>query len=289
MRRLLREKEFRLSSRLYAPNDFLFPKKVSLPGCPDYTRDYPDPPPSHERFVHPDDANDVKAHKFFRGVPWDRLHLMQPPFIPNVTGWEDTRYFEEDVPISDVEDSPSTCSYCNHSSKSSLKSNHETSSASPKKDDNIEESHDKIYEIEADIEEIEDNIEAAHEKIGQTHDNIEESKDTKWNANEVPSPVDEQPQPQSTKPQQQEVVKEAHTMKSKLTRARKRARDKLLRDKDVGKQVMEIRKKSAFLGYTWRRSRTRPSGSENENILQSTADNNTKPKSRRRSILGMSF
>ena len=37
---------------------------------------------------------------------------------------------------------------------------------------------------------------------------------------------------------------------------RKRARDKLLRDMDVGDKVLEVRKKSAFLGYTYRRIRT---------------------------------
>lgn len=36
-------------------------------------------------------------------------------------------------------------------------------------------------------------------------------------------------------------------------KARKRARDKILRDKKVGKRALEIRKNSIFLGYTYRR------------------------------------
>lgn len=38
-------------------------------------------------------------------------------------------------------------------------------------------------------------------------------------------------------------------------REKKRPRDKLLRDPEVGRTVMEIRKKGAFVGYTYRRPR----------------------------------
>jgi protein-serine/threonine kinase len=38
-------------------------------------------------------------------------------------------------------------------------------------------------------------------------------------------------------------------------REKKRPRDKLLRDPDVGRTVLEIRKKGAFVGYTYRRPR----------------------------------
>ena len=34
---------------------------------------------------------------------------------------------------------------------------------------------------------------------------------------------------------------------------KKRARDRILRDKSVAKQALEVRKKSAFLGYSWRK------------------------------------
>jgi hypothetical protein len=45
--------------------------------------------------VYPNDAVDIKAHPFFRGIKWDKLHQSSPPFIPKVNGWEDTRYFED--------------------------------------------------------------------------------------------------------------------------------------------------------------------------------------------------
>jgi hypothetical protein len=36
---------------------------------------------------------------------------------------------------------------------------------------------------------------------------------------------------------------------------KKRPRDKLLRDPEVGRTVLELRKKGAFVGYTYRRPR----------------------------------
>lgn len=41
--------------------------------------------------------------------------------------------------------------------------------------------------------------------------------------------------------------------KSKKGREKKRPRDRILRDKDVGRKALELRKKGAFLGYTYRR------------------------------------
>jgi hypothetical protein len=41
----------------------------------------------------------------------------------------------------------------------------------------------------------------------------------------------------------------------KRKREKKRPRDKLLRDPDVSQTVLEIRKKGAFVGYTYRRPR----------------------------------
>lgn len=41
--------------------------------------------------------------------------------------------------------------------------------------------------------------------------------------------------------------------KSKKGREKKRPRDRILRDKDVGRKALELRKRGAFLGYTYRR------------------------------------
>lgn len=59
------------------------------------------------RAVYPNDAEDIKAHKWFRDIPWDRLHLITPPFVPQIGSPEDTHYFDEEEPISDWSDSSS--------------------------------------------------------------------------------------------------------------------------------------------------------------------------------------
>ncbi|KAK3394471.1 hypothetical protein B0H63DRAFT_532636 [Podospora didyma] len=57
------------------------------------------------RYVFPYDAEDIRQHKWFRGVQWDRLHEMEPPHIPQLRSIDDTRYFDEEDEISDWSDS----------------------------------------------------------------------------------------------------------------------------------------------------------------------------------------
>jgi serine/threonine protein kinase len=58
-----------------------------------------------DRFVFPYDAEDIKAHKWFKGVPWERLHEIDPPFVPLLRSTDDTQYFDDDEPITDLSDS----------------------------------------------------------------------------------------------------------------------------------------------------------------------------------------
>lgn len=58
-------------------------------------------------FVYPDDAQDIKCHPFFHGIPWNNMQEYVPPFTPRVKDWEDTKYFEEEGPISDLDSSSS--------------------------------------------------------------------------------------------------------------------------------------------------------------------------------------
>ncbi|TRX96767.1 hypothetical protein FHL15_002433 [Xylaria flabelliformis] len=63
------------------------------------------PRDSRGRSVYPHDAEDIKSHKWFRDIPWDQLHLITPPFVPQIASIEDTHYFDEEEPISDWSDS----------------------------------------------------------------------------------------------------------------------------------------------------------------------------------------
>lgn len=97
---LLQEKEYRLCSKSYSRNDSR-PK-----GHIKDIRGEKPPQDYQGHFVYPDDAADIKAHRFFNGLSWDTIHLSRPPFVPDVRSQADTKYFDDD-PISDVDDGSS--------------------------------------------------------------------------------------------------------------------------------------------------------------------------------------
>lgn len=101
---LLQEKQHRLCSKSYSLNDFR--DRPQPNGHITDTRGEKPPRDYQGHHVYPDDAVDIKAHPFFRGLSWDTIHLSQPPFVPDVRSQADTKYFDED-PISDVDDGSS--------------------------------------------------------------------------------------------------------------------------------------------------------------------------------------
>ncbi|EKD15529.1 serine/threonine-protein kinase cbk1 [Drepanopeziza brunnea f. sp. 'multigermtubi' MB_m1] len=90
IRSIIQEKETRLCSRRYRLKDSSI-----------YPYDYAG------RYVFPNDAEDIKSHKWFRDIQWDRLHTSIPPFVPDIKSLDDTHYFDEEDPISDFSDSNS--------------------------------------------------------------------------------------------------------------------------------------------------------------------------------------
>ncbi|CAG8437140.1 10451_t:CDS:2 [Scutellospora calospora] len=81
MRRLICEKENRLSSGFtkstIKPNGLYLTNRKSTMGL--------------------GDASDIKAHPWFKGIDWDNLHKMTPPFVPQLKDEIDTKYFEENI------------------------------------------------------------------------------------------------------------------------------------------------------------------------------------------------
>lgn len=154
-------------------------------------------------FVYPNDASDIKAHPFFRGIRWNELHLMQPPLIPRVMNWEDTRYFNDFVKS------------CGH----------------------IDEAPEESDPSEADDDpDTQSNATAPDFHDVHTPDPVPLQQP-------VPDAVIVAPaEPNAPEAQDAEKRKE-----------KQRARDKILRDQRVGKTALEIRKRGAFLGYTYRR------------------------------------
>ena len=197
---LLQEKEHRLSSKKYRLNDYQPSRR--MPGqhgsrlADPYAQDY------QGNYVYPDDAADIKSHYFFRRISWDRLHLTRPPFVPDVSSVDDTKYFDEEEPVSDVDDATSQSSHTIGASDENL------SNAGP----------GTAYVTQVDGPQV------LHEAYMNPieHDEADAKK----------------------------VVDRADAVR---LREKKRPRDKVLRDKEVGRKALELRKKGAFLGYTYRR------------------------------------
>lgn len=108
MASLITDKEYRLCSKRYCMKDltssaWYSPSAGSGTGssCKMRNCDFAG------RFVFPYDAEDIKAHKWFRSIPWERLHELRPPLIPQLRSVEDTRYFDGESSTSDwTESSP---------------------------------------------------------------------------------------------------------------------------------------------------------------------------------------
>ncbi|KAJ5584333.1 uncharacterized protein N7459_004133 [Penicillium hispanicum] len=197
--RILQEREFRLCSPKYQANDILAGRPVSSHFL--YSMD-----PRYRNvasyYVYPNDAADIKAHPFFRGIRWNDLHLMQPPLIPRVKNWEDTRYFDDWKPVANIVEPSDT------SDSESTDEEPSTKSAPT----------------------------AVEKHVSHNPDAMPPAK-----------PVSDNSPPMEHTPDDQKAQEAAKK------REKRRPRDKILRDKKVGRTALEIRKKGAFLGYTYRR------------------------------------
>ena len=191
---ILQEKEYRLCSAKYRQNDFQHSKRIT--GQYVTTRTDKEAQDYKGHYVYPNDAEDIKVHPFFHGLSWDRLHLSRPPFVPDVKGREDTKYFDDEDEISDVED-VSSCL-------------------------NVPEAADPNGPMQVDG------------AAGAQDANIRSNNLDDMNAQDV------------------EAIDDGEAKTAKM-KEKKRPRDRVLRDKDVARKVLEIRKKGAFIGYTYRR------------------------------------
>jgi len=96
---LLCEKQHRLTARAYAPNDFQ-PQNShteSINGYESYTASSGILQCKGAIHVLPHDGMEIRAHPFFKGIDWQKLHTITPPFVPEgLNGADDTKYFEEE-------------------------------------------------------------------------------------------------------------------------------------------------------------------------------------------------
>ncbi|KAL1584418.1 hypothetical protein WHR41_06346 [Cladosporium halotolerans] len=198
MRAILVDKDARLSSRQY--------RQAQGPGLARRA--------SNLRHVHANGADEIKAHAFFRGVPWAGLHARAPPFVPRVRERQSiAKYFEDEADI--VSEESSRYESCEGEGGVA-------GAESEKAAVGLQGLSD------AEFRRVREHYGAAYGR---------------WRVERVAFL------------QQQRQQGEEETAGCGVRRERKRPRDKVLRDVVVGKKVMEMRKRRAFFGYTYRRPR----------------------------------
>ncbi|GKT55450.1 LOW QUALITY PROTEIN: serine threonine-protein kinase [Colletotrichum tofieldiae] len=204
IRDLLQDKKDRLSSPKYRVQDDRRARQQLL-GRPETPRNY----------VFQNDATEIKAHPWFRGVPWERLRSVQPEWVPDIKSFADAHYFEDDEPISDWSDSVDS--------------------------DTGEESDNRA---ELDYEFLQFGFE--HDIRALVNDFIARPYDS-TKLKRFDRDVDD-------RSELEDVEKEYLKWYARRAgqKERKRPRDKLLRDPWVKDEVLQMRKQTAFLGYSWR-------------------------------------
>lgn len=200
MHRLIREKETRLCSKRYQMKDRgqIDPGRV---------------PNFFSRYVFPDDAKDIRSHRWFKDVAWDQLHAITPPFIPHIHSPEDTHYFDESGSLDDMSDSA-----CRSTGL-----------------------------LPAQVKEILHEFRPSFQN--QAAEFIKEPFDT-IKLRRIDLTIDESSRMNAA---EKEIMKQFVRMYGH--KERKRPRDRVLRDTKTKDVAMNVRKQTAFMGYTWRRMR----------------------------------
>ena len=191
------------------------------------------------RHVYPNGAEEIKSHRFFNGIAWSQMHLVQPPFVPRVKENQSiTKYFEDEKDIIS-DDSSSLQSLIErldeHASDEEVKAVLGTH-------------YDKWKADRVDEEKRELGIE------GCPDDELDRIKAhfgadfERWKAERAIQICEARAEQGG----EAEVGAELKDEK-KAKKEKKRPRDKLLRDPEVARKVMELRKRNAFFGYTYRR------------------------------------
>ncbi|KAH9902189.1 protein kinase-like domain-containing protein [Xylariomycetidae sp. FL2044] len=275
MASLIRKKEGRLSSKRYryresksAPSSSSVSSRMRR-GYQDWTG----------RAVYPQDGEDIKAHKWFRDIPWEHLHQITPPFVPRITSLEDTHYFDEEEPISDWSDSVSETSSSNSEILDANPLLGGTAAADTPFVNGLgaplspastpdgrptvpprRHSPRKMAAMHAELSTFPQGAQTAIaqyvanpydsarlKRIDREIEALMERNDHQSPHSGLPTHVNQQQHQQQQ--QFQELCERIKTfVRTYGRRERKRPRDRLLRDRNTRNTVLEVRKQTAFLG-----------------------------------------
>jgi protein-serine/threonine kinase len=217
MQSILTDKDVRLSSRQYRQSE-----AARLARRPS------NPVTAQGKHVYPNGSEEIKSHEFFRGIPWTDMLSRPPPFVPRVREKQSiTKYFEDEKDIISVESSP-----------------YNSSTSSPT--DETASGDTAAERLQQ--EKVEVGLQAcSHAEFQRIREHFGASY-AAWKTERMAFLRRQRVEREDDDDENDDVE-----ASSKLKKEKKRPRDKVLRDATVGKKVMEIRKKKAFFGYTYRR------------------------------------
>lgn len=244
MKKILQEKETRLSSPKYYLNDYAYSlghetNTYHIHGPADKTsKTY------QGRHVYSDDADEIKAHRWFKNMDWATIHRRKPPFVPKVRGWEDTKYFDDDEPVSDLasssddEPSPPKAAEKENVATNDFAQDSPLFGASiintPKKNSASTHQHEDQHIIPSNTTQLPSLSTLAGANAQST---AQVQLDGGNGLSDLQMPIPDLPPKKSKKP----------------AKEKKRPRDKILRDSAMAKVALDIRRRGAFLGYSYRR------------------------------------
>ena len=225
---LVTDREMRLSCRTYRDNDIQHRGRSGRP------LRYP----THSAyFVCANDAEDIKAHEFFHGINWETMHLSQPPWMPQVEEGQDiAKYFDdEDIILStsqELSSLPNEAESLITQKQSASSTPATSSSAIPTRTNN-----QKVVVVQQSGSETR----ALLSRYNQ-HPSTQKLPDF---------PTNGKPPLPSSSPKQVDTASDLLVKKKR--KEKERPHDKILRDPAAAHTAMEVRKRAAFLGYTYRR------------------------------------
>jgi protein-serine/threonine kinase len=247
---LIREREYRLCSKRYYYRDQALQNGSPPPRSSGHAhRDWKD------CSVFPHDAEDIKLHKWFRDMDWKRLNIVRPPFVPEISSLEDTHYFDEEESISDWPESQPDSS-CEDASADSTRLEPNPLSIAPTEPrlsampgtpasllhTGSRRSPQRLAVMQA-------RLSAMPRALRQVMTQFVAAPYDSTKLKHIHRDIE------AMTPDTDEADRLKDFVRYFGRRERKRPRDRLLRDRGTKGVVLEIRKKSAFLGYTWKRLR----------------------------------
>lgn len=230
---VLTDKDFRISSRQYRHTETRVGRRLS-------TASSPMTPSPLSKHVHTNGAEQIKSHPYFQGVPWSQLHVLQPPFVPRVKENQSiTKYFEDEKDI--VTDASST--YLSIYDRLELDGETDEvriqAALGPEYYARYRRERLAVEKAQLGLDECSDSeLQRIREHFGNTYES--------WKAERI-AQVQEEHALIGLEPKM--------TLQVPARKEKRRARDKMLRDPEMGRSIMEFRKRRAFLGYTYRRPR----------------------------------